>query len=111
MTFQIISPKILKRHLLAGDILLLDLRSRQDYEEEHIPQALWMDWERATADVPLLWETYLKEHGCPPAWIALYCDSGHISLLTARDLATRGYPAMSLNGGYRQWKAEPDNNP
>jgi rhodanese-related sulfurtransferase len=106
MTFQIISHNTLSRHLYADDILLVDLRSREDYDRAHIPHARWMDWEYATTDIPALWADFEKEHHCPPQWIVLYCDSGHISLITARDLATRGYPVMSLNGGFGQWEGE-----
>lgn len=103
MTFQIISRDTLKRLLHSDDILLLDLRSRDDYDKTHIPGAVWMNWETAADDIEGLWEDFARNHDCPPAWIVLYCDSGHISLLTARDLATRGYPVMSLNGGFHQW--------
>lgn len=106
MTFQIISANTLSRYLREDDILLLDLRSRESYDRGHIPQAVWIDWEQAERQVPLLWSDYQNAHHREPKWLVLYCDSGHISLLTARDLATRGYPVMSLNGGFHRWNGE-----
>lgn len=106
MDFQIISGNTLSGFLAADESLLLDLRSRESYDKEHITGAVWMDWETAEETVPLLWAEYRESHGQEPQWIILYCDSGHISLITARDLAVRGYPVMSLNGGFRRWKGE-----
>lgn len=106
MDFQIISANTLAGYLTADNILLLDLRSKESYDKEHIPQAIWMDWEKAEEQTPILWAEYEARHNQEPDWIILYCDSGHISLITARDLATRGYPVMSLNGGFHRWKGE-----
>ncbi len=106
MNFQIISANTLSQQLEKGNVLLLDLRSRESYERSHIPQALWMDWEQAEEQLPVLWADHTAAHGQEPEWIILYCDSGHISLITARDLAVRGYPVMSLNGGFRHWKGK-----
>ena len=32
--------------------------------------------------------------------IVLYCDRGNISLIVARDLVRKGYPAISVGGGF-----------
>lgn len=100
MQFQIISCEMLEQYLKQDDILLIDLRSRQDYEEEHIDHAIWADWETLEDSM----KDYLITLSFTPAWIILYCDHGNTSLLTARDLARNGYPVMSLNGGYAYWK-------
>ena len=36
MQFQIISCEMLEKYLKRSDILLLDLRSKEDYEKDHI---------------------------------------------------------------------------
>ena len=99
MQFQIISCEMLEKYLKRSDILLLDLRSKEEYEKGHIPNAVWADWETLESTIP----SYLSELPFEPQWIILYCDHGNTSLLTARDLARNGYPVISLNGGYSYW--------
>lgn len=106
MNYQVISEKTLSRYLEMPGLLLVDLRSREDYEKSHIPGAIWQDWERIVDEFPALLADFEAEHGASPALIVLYCDSGHISLITARDLAVRGYPVMSLNGGFHRWHGD-----
>lgn len=100
MKLRIISCEILEQYLKRDDILLLDLRDRAAYEQEHIPNAIWVDWEKIEEDIPRL----LSSIGFFPSWIILYCEHGNTSLLIARDLARNGYPVISLNGGFSYWK-------
>lgn len=91
---------MLEEYLGREDILIIDLRSKEDYDREHITGAIWADWEvleDSAADL-------LASLSFTPAWIILYCEHGNTSLLTARDLARNGYPVISLNGGYAYWK-------
>lgn len=101
MRFQIISCEMLEQYLKRNDILLIDLRSREDYDKEHIPNAVWADWETLEETIP----SFLSALSFQPTWIILYCDHGNTSLLTARDLARNGYPVISLNGGFTYWQA------
>lgn len=103
MKFKIISSETLSQYMQKGNVLLIDLRSRESYRKSHIPEAVWMDWERAEIEITELAEDFRHIHGFYPAWVILYCDAGNISLLTARDLARQGYPVMSLNGGFHRW--------
>lgn len=101
--FKIISSETLSKYLQKDRILLIDLRSMESYQRPHIPGAVWMDWEQAETDIITLSDSFHTSHGFYPDWIVLYCDSGNISLITARDLARLGYPVMSLNGGFHRW--------
>ena len=101
MQLQIISCEMLEEYLKRSDILLLDLRSKDEYNKEHIPNAIWADWETLEETIP----SYLATLTFKPKWIILYCDHGNTSLLTARDLARNGYPVISLNGGYAYWSS------
>lgn len=91
---------MLEDYLTYNDILLIDLRNREDYDVEHISHAVWANWETLENDL----EGMLRKLTFSPSWIILYCDHGNTSLLTARDLARNGYPVMSLNGGFAYWK-------
>lgn len=101
MKLKIISCDTLNQYLRQSDVLLIDLREHSDYEKEHIPGAIWADWETLEDNI----DTLLKDSDKPIHWIILYCDRGNISLLTARDLARHGYPVMSLGGGYKRYHA------
>ncbi len=96
MRLRIISWETLEKLRREEDILIIDLREREEYDQTHAPGAVWADWERLEEEMP----QYLKKRGRTPQWIVLYCDRGNTSLLIARDLARRGYPVMSINGGY-----------
>lgn len=106
MNYQVISEKTLSRYLEMPGLLLVDLRSREDYGKNHIPGAIWQDWEHIVDEFSGLLAGFETDHGTLPAHIVLYCDSGHISLITARDLSVRGYPVMSLNGGFHRWHGQ-----
>lgn len=100
MTLKIIPPVDLNNYLEQYNVILIDLRDKEDFEQEHIPGAIWADWERLERNIERIIMTYNKE----AEWIILYCDRGNVSLLAARDLARQGYPVASLNGGYIRWK-------
>ena len=100
MTLKIISPGDLKNYINNYNSILIDLRDKRDYKQEHIPGEVWADWEKLEKNIGSL----LMSYNHKPDWIILYCERGNISLLTARDLARLGYPVISLNGGYVRWK-------
>lgn len=100
MKFRIISWEQFQHYKDRDDILLLDLREKKAYQNEHLPHAIWTDWEHIEENIPsLLEESHREIH-----WIILYCERGNTSLLCARDLARYGYPTISLNGGFLAWK-------
>lgn len=101
MTFKIISPVDLEYYLDRYNTILIDLREKEDFQKEHIPGAVWADWEKLEKNIGSM----LMAYNTNPAWIILYCARGNISLLTARNLARMGYPVISINGGYERWKA------
>ena len=101
MKLKIISPEALSNYLYRDEILIIDLREKSDYEREHIPGAIWADWEKIEKEI----EQILYKTGRNIEWIILYCDHGNISLLISRDLGRAGYNVISLNGGYSRWKS------
>ena len=94
--------KDLKQYIGRKDVLLLDLREEEQYEKEHVLGAVWADWETLEENI----EEYVNMMEEVPEWVILYCDRGNTSLLLARDLARRGYPVMSVNGGYTRYREE-----
>lgn len=104
MNLQIVSGEMLLDYQKKYQILLLDLRDYKSYCQGHIAGALWISPKGVQEEIPLLLKHYYYMCGNEPDWIALYCHSGRISLLTAKKLAQMGYPVLSLYGGYDGWK-------
>lgn len=65
--------------------LLLDVRSQDDYELHHVPEALW--------GLELLEDVSSDQE------IYVYCNLGVRSLQRCLDLRARGYKAFSVKGG------------
>ena len=101
MLFKIISPEDLIKYTAQDDSLLIDVRDKEDYDKEHIPGAIWADWETLEHEIDYI----IADTMHIIDWIIIYCARGNTSLIVARDLARLGYPVISLGGGYRNWKA------
>ena len=80
------------------DVVILDVRTAEEYEEGHIEGAVNIDvkqgdfLEKAKAELPI------------DKKIAVYCRSGRRSANAAEMLATEGYQCVNLVGGIIAWK-------
>jgi glyoxylase-like metal-dependent hydrolase (beta-lactamase superfamily II)/rhodanese-related sulfurtransferase len=82
----------------ATDLVVLDVRERDAYEEGHIPGARLLPRGqlelRVNQDLP-----------DPTPRILAYCEFGRISTLAAATLRTMGYQrAVALDGGMQAWR-------
>ena len=81
------------------DVVLLDVRTAEEYREGHIPGAVNLPNERingrAIAALPDRAQTIL-----------VYCRSGSRSAMAAQKLAAMGYTGVLDMGGYLDWKGE-----
>ena len=86
---------------IIGDtvtVQLLDVRTKEEYEEGHIADALLVDVysynfeEQATAKLS-------KEKA-----VAVYCRSGRRSASAAQKLVKLGYEVINLDGGILAWQ-------
>ena len=80
------------------DVVVLDVRTANEFQEGHIDGALNID--QAQSDF------MEKAQAALPAnkTIAVYCRSGRRSANAAERLATKGYKAVNLKGGILAWK-------
>lgn len=110
-SIRILPARQLKNYLGRSDVLIFDLRDKKDYEIEHIPGAVWVDFDSLERDIKrILSRNYtvsedreiFNKSGI--RIIILYCDKGNQSILATRDLAKLGYPVVSLNGGFEKYK-------
>jgi len=95
--FDSISGDALYRALAGGQrLVLLDVRTEEEYERSHIPGSLLIplhNLEQRLGDLP--------NGGAP---IAVVCEKGIRSVSACRFLAERGIgPLMSLAGGLASW--------
>ncbi len=95
---QEVTPDELARLQQSGDVLVIDVREREDAAQGTIPGAvnvprgiLEHDIDKVTTD---------KDRK-----MVLYCGGGSRSALAAASLKKMGFKnAISLSGGYRGWK-------
>lgn len=93
--------KITVEELRNKDIPVIDVRSKSEYQNEHIPGALNIPYSDFSLDHPELKKVDKNDE------IAVNCVSGISSVKIASILNKNGYKkAKSLKGGYQLWKSK-----
>jgi rhodanese-related sulfurtransferase len=90
-------PVELDRMIKSGeDIIVIDVREREDYLKGHIPGALSLPKDE--------WGS-LKGLSKDKTNI-LYCYTAvcHLAATAAVEFAGKGFPIMELDGGFEEWK-------
>ena len=80
------------------DLILLDVRTQEEFEQGHIPGAVCLPTEMIAADMPFL---FGKD-----AEILLYCRSGRRSADAAKKLRDMGFTNVFDFGGIIDWPYE-----
>ncbi len=85
------------------DYILLDVRTQEEYEEGHIPNAICIPNETIA-----LWESEEDMAALPDpnALILVYCRSGRRSKEAAAKLAELGYHNVVEFGGIQSWTGD-----
>lgn len=97
-------------HLGDPQVLLVDVRSDEEWSAGRIPGAQHVEWKRARgADGRLLAEPGLRElyaRALASPTVAVYCKSGMRASLTWLVLATLGHPDVRVyDGSWNEWGA------
>ncbi|MEQ1579935.1 MAG: MBL fold metallo-hydrolase [Steroidobacteraceae bacterium] len=90
----------LQRRIDAGndELLVLDVRERDAYEEAHVPGAKWLP----RGQLELRVNDELTD---PTRRILVYCDFGRVSTLATATLRQMGFRnAVALDGGMKAWR-------
>jgi rhodanese-related sulfurtransferase len=90
-------PVELERMMKQGEnINIVDVRAAEDYAEGHIPGAVNLPKDK--------WQTL--EGLRKDKTNVLYCYSQvcHLAATAAVEFASKGYPVMEMDGGFRAWK-------
>lgn len=98
---HLISVEELARHVEdSSELLLLDVRTKEEYEEGHLPGARNMDF--LSEDFLLQVEQLPKDQA-----IYIYCRSGNRSAKAADLMRKAGFRQLyDLEGGYLKWEEE-----
>lgn len=98
--FESVSPKQAQT-LLANDkdVFLLDVRTPEEFAEEHIEGATLISLDTLNTSIDKLQEVKKKK-------IIVYCKSGMRSVAASRILANNGFVPLNLEGGINEWKNE-----
>ena len=91
-------PVELERMMQHGEVNTVDVRAAEDYAEGHIPGAINLPKDQWPALKGLRQDKVN----------VLYCYSHvcHLAAAAALEFASKGYPVMELEGGWRWWKTD-----
>jgi len=94
-----ISPAQAAAKSKSGEAVIVDVREKDEWDEEHIPDAIHMSRGIIELDV----EGKIPDTN---AMIICHCGGGGRSALAAESLQKRGYKNVrSMAGGLKAWKA------
>ena len=105
MSFENIRPEEIFRQRGNGSSLLIDLRDRNEYVKEHIPEAICIPY--GELQKHMVWLRSWTEHGkrrFGRSALILYCDRGNTSIRAARDLYHQGFQVKNVYGGISSYK-------
>lgn len=94
-----IDPQKAKEMMDQQDVILLDVRSPEEYAEGHIPKAVLLP----DYDIAKKAQEQLPDKA---ATILVYCRSGRRSAASAKELVKLGYTAVYDFGGIIDWPYE-----
>lgn len=90
MNIETIPAKDIDKYIWDSGSLIVDLRSRKDFERGHISRAINVEYDYLMERLDLL--DYGKV-------LILYCERGATSLMAAKELMGKGYRVKSVVGG------------
>ena len=94
-----ISPTEAVAKSQSGEAVIVDVREKDEWDEEHIPDATHLS--RGTIELDI--EEKVPD---PNALIICHCGGGGRSALAAESLQKMGYKNVrSMSGGFKAWKA------
>lgn len=99
-TFYTISAQEAKKRMDSGrPVVIVDVRTKSEYDEGHIPNAVLIPNETIGAERPAALPDLNAE-------ILVYCRSGARSRAASQKLANLGYTAIYNFGGITDWPYE-----
>lgn len=96
---QKISSEEAKAMMDQGGVIVLDVRTQQEFDEGHIQDAVLLPNDQILENA----ESVLTDK---EATILVYCRSGNRSAQASKDLSTMGYVKVYDFGGIKDWPYE-----
>lgn len=96
MCIENIKPKEVFNYINVYNVIIIDLRDKEDYDSGHIPSAINIPHEDIMEKIHMLYNYTL----------ILYCERGNTSLSISRNLLEKGYKVKNLYGGMNMYKFE-----
>lgn len=93
-----VDPKVFSKEIDSPNVVVVDVRPADLYNEGHIKGAINLDVENPD---------FLKEATSKlpkDKTVAVYCGLGIHSPIAARELTKEGYNILNLDGGIKAWK-------
>jgi len=87
------------QYMMSDDVVILDVRSQDEFEQGHIPNAVLLP----AADIRDMAETIITDKN---QTILVYCRSGGRSENASRALIDMGYTSVFDFGGILDWQGE-----
>lgn len=81
--------------------VIIDLRNSREYQEGHIKGACNIRFDTDMNTAEFIKKEIVKYRG---KRLLLYCERGNSSLMLANILSEKGYNAISLYGGIKEYK-------
>lgn len=96
MYINTIRARDIDNYYVQGETMIVDLRSKEEYEQSHIPSAVNIPYE----DLDDYKQFFYKWKN-----VILYCARGNLSLLAAREISKDCKShIISICGGYRAYR-------
>lgn len=93
-----ISPADAASKVESGAAVLIDVREKEEWNDQHIPKAIHVSRGRLEGEIE-------EKVADPNAHIILHCGGGGRSALAAETLQRMGYRNVtSMDGGLKAWK-------
>lgn len=94
-----LGPMELKEMMESENIVVLDVRDKEDYDDGHIPNAISIPRKELDNRYTELSKENLHIVYC-------YNQQCHLGLCACRFLATKNIPCMHMEGGYKTWSED-----
>ncbi len=98
--FESVTPQQADKLIKEGEnISLLDVRTPDEFTQEHIEGAVLIPLQTLDKNLALI--ANVKNNK-----IIVYCHSGNRSIAASRILVKNGFTPLNLKGGITEWKAQ-----